>query len=80
MRTKLWTCGVLLAVVGFMADEVYAWCRDPEASWTVSPSTFSGGYYYVCKGEVLTFDANDSNDPDCSSCSGDDYCEDGIGL
>lgn len=57
-------------------------CDDPIASWSISPATYDPvlKIYYVCKGRYLTCDGSASQDPDCSTCTGADYCGDGVGL
>jgi len=74
MKTKPLIYLCILAVVSFAGERTYA-CpyQDPIADFGVSPATYAfdptlGKYvYYVCVGEVITFDGSDSTysyDPD----------------
>lgn len=74
MRPKLLICVCTLTVLTFAGERTYA-CpyQNPIADFYVSPATYAfdptlGKYvYYVCVGEVITFDGSDptySYDPD----------------
>lgn len=71
-----------LIVFASSVSNTLACCEDPISSWSISPATYDPvlKIYYVCKGKYLTFDGSASNDPDCATCTGADYCDDGVGL
>ena len=83
MKTKLLIYLCILALVTFLVGHTYACpCDEPTPLFTVYPSHYDAATdtYYVCVGDVITFDARNSHDPDCHWCTGLDYCGDGIEL
>jgi len=62
MKTRTIIQILIFASAFWPLADTYACCQDPDATMTVSATT-------VCVGSSVTFDANGSSDPDCSSCS-----------